>query len=269
MPIEEYRNPLGHPVVASIALAAIRRETRPWHVRAMPMDEDVHRLSQAIRASGRVVPIAVVEVAPGEYDYVTGLLRILAVESIGHTHIPASTLYAADEMTLLLMALAEQEAHVPPTLLERGWALRRLLRMREEAGAPMTQAQLADEIGMDKGDLSTVLSAARAIPRDRTEDLARRHGISPQDVARLPRKVLRLVGRALPDRQEHLLAAACEALATGEPPTRAVLRAAAAGRAGPAAPASGWRSALRRFIARVWAAMREALLRSRSRQRLA
>jgi ParB-like chromosome segregation protein Spo0J len=199
-----------------LPLAAIRRARRPWHTRIVVPDSAIERLAQAIRATGRVVPITVVEVAPDTYEYVVGLIRMLALERLGHTHVPAHVLDAADEEMSLLMAISEQEAQLPLTLLERGWALQRLRCMRAKAGRPVTQAQLAAECGMDKGDISLLLRAAAAIPADRAEESARVHGLAMQDIVRLPREVLRHVCRAPAEQQDRLLRAACAELKTRE-----------------------------------------------------
>jgi hypothetical protein len=95
-----------------LPLAAIRRTPQPWHTRIVVPDSAIERLARAIRATGRVIPITVIHVAPGTYGYVAGLIRVLALERLGHTHVPAHVLDAADEEMLLLVAISEQEAQV-------------------------------------------------------------------------------------------------------------------------------------------------------------
>jgi hypothetical protein len=209
-----------------------------------------------------VVPITAVEAGPDTYEYVNGLLRMLALESLGHTHVPAFVLDAADEEVLLRVAISEQEAQVPLSLLERGWALQRLHRMRAAAGRPATQAQVAVECGLDKGDVSMLLRAASAIPAERAVEMARAHGLAVQDIASLPREVLRLLCRAPAGQQDSLFHAACAALASGGSPARAVrtARAAAAADGAANAPAEGEpRTPWTDVTLRIFAVLRQTL----------
>jgi ParB-like chromosome segregation protein Spo0J len=216
------RKPLKPQTLAHIPLAAICREPRSWHARIVVHLSSVRRLARAIQCTGLVVPITVVRIGPGRYAYVTGLLRILAAEALGHTEIPAIVLPASGDETLLLAAVAAQETQVPLTTLERGWALERLFDLRLQAGKPSTQAQIALEVGMDKGDMSLALLAARSIPQSHAAELAGRYGITPEHIAGLSRAAVRLVARAPVEHRDRLLGAACEALARGENATRAV-----------------------------------------------
>jgi hypothetical protein len=225
------QHPLAPQPAILIPLASIRRDRMPWHTRVVVPASAVERLARAIRATHSVVPITVVAAGPGTHAYVMGLVRILAVESLGHTHIPAHVLEGVDEESLLRMAISDQEAHLPHTTLERGWALERLLRMRREAGRVIPQAETALEVGIDEGDASIMLLAARTIPVERAEELAGTHGVTMQDIAGLGREALRIVCRAPAGQQDRFLGIALEALAAGRNATSAVKTARAAARA--------------------------------------
>jgi ParB-like chromosome segregation protein Spo0J len=225
------KKPLKLQTLVHVPLAAICRKPGPWHTRIVAQPSVVQRLARAIQKTGLVVPITVVQIGPGLYAYVTGLLRILAAEALGHTEIPAIVLPAGGDETLLLAAVAAQEAHVPLTTLERGWALERLLDLRLQAGRFSKQAQIALEVGLSEGDLSLALRAAKAIPVAHAEALSGRYGITAEHIASLSRSALRVVARAPAEHRDRLLGVACEALARGDNATEAVGAARTAGAA--------------------------------------
>ena len=210
----------------TIPIASIRREVQPWHIRTSTRAEDVERLARAIENTKEVVPITVVQVGEGNYDYVTGLIRIQALERLGESHIPAIVLTTHDDEALLRTALAEQEVRFPLGTLERGWAITRLLVMRQERGLPAAQNRVAEELGLDRGDVSTAIRAARAIPFDRARELAREYDLELTQIAALPRTPLRAIARTEDvEERDRLIEAALSAVASGESPTRAVAEA--------------------------------------------
>lgn len=217
----------GHPLRARatilVPVAAIRRERQPWHTRFHVCEADIRRLMRAIASTGEVVPIRILSRPDGSYDYVSGLLRLLAVERLGHDMIPAFVAEESDEELLLRMAIAEQETQVPLKTLDRGWALLRLQRMREERGLSHLQKDLAEQTGVDESDVSTALNAARAIPQKAADEIAREHGIETGTITTLAREPLRRIGRAGGEEERaRLLAVACSALTEGTCATRAV-----------------------------------------------
>jgi ParB/RepB/Spo0J family partition protein len=208
--------------VLPIPLSEIRREQKPYHVRVHIADEEVERLASAIRATKDVVPIRVLRSSEG-YDLVFGLLRLLAVEHLGYETIPAIIEEQADDEALLRLALLEQEIRFPLRHLERGWALSRLQRLREERGLPFRQADLVEATGLDKGTVSASLRAAKVLAEDRAKGLAAAHGIGIEEIAGLGRaQVRKIVGAENEEVRERIIDAACSAIAAGESPAEAV-----------------------------------------------
>jgi hypothetical protein len=183
-------------------------------------------MTRAIRSTHEIVPIRVIRRADDTYDYVTGLIRLLATEQLGYSEIPAFIEVVEDEEYWLRSALAEQETHAELKTIERGWALARLRRMRAERGLPHRQVDLARETAIDPGDVSTALKVARNIPEDRAEKVAREHGIPLGSIVTLPREPVRMIARArTAEQRDELLNAACTALAKGDKTADAVLKA--------------------------------------------
>ncbi len=206
-----------------VPVAAVSRERRVWHTRIHVCEKDLARLTQAIESSKVVVPIRVVRRPDGAYEYVSGLLRLIAVERLGQRLIPAFVESGTDEEFLLRTALIEQEVRFPLKTLERGWALLRLQELRRELGRSHLQTEIAQELGIDEGDVSTALAAARTIPQERAEEMAQKFGITLGDIAKLPRDPLRRITRTCDqEERQQLLDTACSALSTGANATQAV-----------------------------------------------
>lgn len=208
--------------VVPVPLSKIRRDRKLYQVRMHIAAEEVERLASAIRATKDVVPIRVLRGDEG-YDLVFGLLRLLAVESLGYEMIPAIIEDQADDEALLRLALLEQEVRFPLRHLERGWALSRLQRLREERGLPSRQADLVEATGLDKGTVSSSLRAAEVIGEDRAKGLAVEYGIGIEEIAGLGRaQVRKIVGAENEEVRERIIDATCSAIAAGESPAEAV-----------------------------------------------
>lgn len=206
-----------------VPVTAICRERRPWHTRVHRCEQDVDRLARPIASTGEMVPIRVVRRGEGGYDYVCELLRLLAVEQLGYGMIPACVEEHTNEELLLRIALPGQEVRFPLRTIERGWALVRLQHLRAERGLPHRQTDLATALGLDEGGVSIALKAARAIPQERAEELARERGLASGEIATLGRDPVRRIARANGEEtRRRLLVAAYSALVAGESVARAV-----------------------------------------------
>lgn len=206
-----------------VPVTAICRERQPWHTRVHRCEQDVDRLARPIASTGEMVPIRVVRRGEGGYDYVCELLRLLAVEQLGYGMIPACVEEHTNEELLLRIALPGQEVRFPLRTIERGWALVRLQHLRAERGLPHRQTDLATALGLDEGGVSIALKAARAIPQERAEELARERGLASGEIATLGRDPVRRIARANGEEtRRRLLVAAYSALVAGESVARAV-----------------------------------------------
>ena len=207
--------PLVPMEIEDIPIDRIDRSRKLWHVRTCVRDDDVARLAQTITSTGRVVPIHVVVDSNDVYSYVSGLLRLLAVERLGHHTIPAMVDRQVDAEVLLCAALAEQEMRFPVKTLERGWALERLQGIRERGGLPNKQRDIARITGMDEGTVSAALKAARSVPQTLAEECATAAGLAVGDVALLGRNAVRMIARTPGEENRRaMVRAACSALAS-------------------------------------------------------
>lgn len=223
VPVKREDRRLEAREVAEVRISDVHRDSRPWHTRVVVRMDDVQSLAKAIESTGHVVPIRLVPRPEGGYDYVTGLYRLLAVELLGYETIPAYVEDSADEEVLLRTAVADQEVRFPLKTLERGWAIERLLRLRAARGHPSLQTDLAGEIGLDEGVVSTCLAAAKSVPIEHAREVEQHHGLSDGAIATLARSPLRKIARAeSPEERSRLLDVAGEALARGRSATRAV-----------------------------------------------
>lgn len=174
-----------------VPISSIRRERQPWHTRVHVSPGDVDRLARAIDATKIVTPITVISLGDGTYDYVSGLLRILACEKLGARSIPAFVEDSVDPVFLLRAALIEQDIHFPLLTLERGWALKRLQGLSMARGQRLRQCDLAEELGIDPGTVSEAIRAERLISEAAAEQVAMEFGFNPGEIAGLPRSAIR------------------------------------------------------------------------------
>ena len=179
-----------------VPISSIRRERQPWHTRVYISTGDIDRLARAIDVTKIITPITVISLLDGTYDYVSGLLRILACENLGVCNIPAFVEDSVDPVFLLRSALIEQDAHFPLLTLERGWALKRLQDLSTARGKRLRQSDLSHDLGIDPGTVSEALGAERVIGESAAEQVAVQFGIEPSDIAGLPRSAIRQILRA-------------------------------------------------------------------------
>jgi ParB-like chromosome segregation protein Spo0J len=226
--------PTAAPQIRQVALAAIDPTPQPWHVRRSISPHDIERLRDAIRATGRIEPLILVESEDAQLHIVAGVLRYHAAvtrrEQGGEGYVPAIVLPRSRAEDLLRFTILEGEARVGWSALELGWALMRLRTLLAgQRAASVTQRECMEFLqvppGRWKSRVSEALKIASTIPENLADELAQRYRCSRSAIVGQPRAVFRQVAATPTDAQPAVLAVLAESVTAGHDVARAVRQA--------------------------------------------
>lgn len=227
--------PKPSPHIQQVPLAAIDPTPRLWHVRRSVSPLHVEKLLDAIRVTGRVEPLLLMEANGACLPIVAGVLRYHAAvrrqDEGGPDYVPAVVLPSTATEDLLRLTILEGEAREGWSALELGWALMRLRSLLAEpvSTGAATQKECMKFLQLPakrwKSRVSEALRVAEAIPESTVDELAHRFGCSRNAIAAQPRAVFRELVAASAEERIVLLGVLGESAASGRRASEDVRRA--------------------------------------------
>jgi len=122
---------------------------------------NIEELAESIQRIGLIHPIVIDD----QNTLIAGERRLTAVKMLGWTHVSTQLASELDPLTIFAIELEENVKRVDITWQERALAMDQYAELRRQQEGTMSQASIAQELGLTKMDVSRNLAVAQAIKK--------------------------------------------------------------------------------------------------------